>query len=401
MKQLLLASFIALSFSAYAEGDSDGKSNEKSQAEQSKKDGEQQAAPKEFKVQLAKVGSKSNVFKQNLPGRVAAYRTAEVRSRVEGIVEKRVFEEGSIVNQGDVLFYIEKDKIQAEVDAAKANVENAQAAYNLSLVTLGRYKRLLKMGAVSQQDHDNYEAQTKQLKATVSQAEAELNRNKVNIGYTQVLAPITGRIDKALVTEGALVTAGGTTLLAEIEQLDKVYIDFTRSETESRNLEEALGLNNAEALESKEIDINFSDGRSAGKGVMEFISRKVDPTTGAVSLRATVENPHNVLLPGMYVRVTIPVVKATDLTVVTTKAIHFENNKPFVYQIKDKKIVKTPVKTAGFLEQDTIITDGLKPGEEVVISDTSVAVKMQDTGVPIVGEFESQSGASKDNTNKE
>lgn len=354
---------------------------------QDEEGGEAAGLPEKYTVQITKAENKSNVFTQNLPGRVTAYRNAEVRSRVEGIVEKRVFEEGSFVEQGQVLFYIEKSQIQAQVNAAQANVENAEAAYELSLTTLERYKKLLKLGAVSKQEHDNYAAQTKQLKAQVSQAKAELDRNQVNLGYTTVTAPISGRIDKALVTEGALVTAGGSSLLAEIEQLDKVYIDFTRSESQGRQLEDALNTGNAKALQSKEVEIYFSDGQFAEKGVMEFISRKVDPNTGAVSLRATVNNPDQVLLPGMYVRVSIPVAEADNLIVVSQRALAFKDGQPFVRQIKEGKLVDVTVKTSGLLGSDAIITEGLSAGDEVVISDITVAKKMEQMGVPIVGEM--------------
>lgn len=360
----------------------------------------EQSLPEKYVVQVAKATSKSNTFKQNLPGRVVAYRNAEVRSRVEGIVEKRVFEEGSFVQQGDILFYIEKSQIQAQVNAAQANVENAEAAYQLSLTTLSRYKKLLKLGAVSQQEHDNYEAQTKQLKAQVSQAKAELDRNQVNLGYTTVIAPISGRIDKALVTEGALVTAGGSVLLAEIEQLDKVYIDFTRSESESRQLESALSMENAKALESKEVDIFFSDGQFAEKGVMEFISRKVDPNTGAVSLRATVDNPEQVLLPGMYVRVSVPVVEADNLIIIPQRALLFKEGKPFVKQIKEQKIVETAIKTSGTLGSDIIVTTGINAGDEVIISDTTVASKMEQIGVPIEGELSKPKDTASNDTSE-
>ena len=147
---------------------------------------------------------------QDLPGRVSAYRIAEVRARVAGIIEKRVFEEGSRVEAGQVLFRIEDKSLKATLQARKADVANAVAAYNLSVQTLKRYKKLLKLGAVSRQEYDTNAAQNQQSRAQLEQAKANLEIARINLDYATVTAPISGRIDKALVTEGALTTAGST-----------------------------------------------------------------------------------------------------------------------------------------------------------------------------------------------
>lgn len=328
---------------------------------------QQQAVP----VQVAEVTSDTTIITQNLPGRVVAIRTAEVRARVDGILEKRVFTEGQDVEKGQALFHIDDRIMSANVNAAKADLSAAQAQQRLNKQTLKRYAELLKQGAVSQQEYDTYLAQSLQADAQVEQAKAQLQKSQINLDYATVEAPISGRIGQALVTEGALVSASGATHLATIEQLDQVYVDFTRSSTEINTLRELLSGSDATDSSSQSVEIMFNDGTPyEHKGHIEFSSLSVDPDTGSVMLRATVKNPNYKLLPGMFVRVKAPVADSQTLLQVPQKAIQMTSQGAVVKVVKDGKLAIQPVELGQMMGESWVITSGLNAGDKVIVSNS-------------------------------
>ncbi|MEH6443635.1 MAG: efflux RND transporter periplasmic adaptor subunit [Oceanospirillaceae bacterium] len=318
---------------------------------------------KTIPVMVVQISSDSVSVSQDFPGRVSAFRTAEVRARVTGIVEKRVFDEGSKVVAGQVLFQIENRSLLATVRAGKADVANANAAYNLSRLTLARYKKLLDIGAVSRQEYDANRAQNQQSKAQVQQAKANLEIAQINLDYSTVTAPIDGRIDRALVTEGALVTKDSTQL-ATIEQIGKVYIDFSKPS--------ASGPQTSNENSDTAIEILFSDGTIyPHKAQLEFSSMSVDQATGAISLRAVVDNPNFSLLPGMFVRVKVPTAGSNQLKI-PQKAVIIGAKGAVVFLVKDKKLASTPIKLGAMNGASWFVKSGLKAGDRVVVSDTTI-----------------------------
>lgn len=339
-------------------------------------EGQQQAVP----VQVAEVTSDKTTITQNLPGRVMAIRTAEVRARVDGILEKRIFTEGQDVEKGQALFQIDDRVMSANVNAAKADLSNARAQQKLNKQTLKRYEELLKQGAVSQQEYDTYSAQSQQADAQVEQAKAQLQKSQISLDYATVEAPISGRIGRALVTEGALVSAAGATHLATIEQLDEVYVDFTRSSTEINKLRELFSGSDATDSSSQSVEIMFDDGTPyEHEGHLEFSSLSVDPDTGSVMLRATVKNPNHKLLPGMFVRVKAPVADSQTLLQVPQKAVQLTGQGAVVKVVKDGKLAMQPVELGPMMGESWVIKSGLKAGDKVIVSNT----QMLQPGTPV------------------
>ncbi len=328
--------------------------------------------PPKIPVIVIEVGGESEIVSQDLPGRVSAYRTAEVRARVTGIIQRRVFEEGSNVTANQVLFQIESKSLQATVRVKKADVAQALAGYNLSRQTLKRYKKLLALGAVSRQEYDTYKNGNQQSRAQVEQAKANLEIAQINLDYATVAAPISGRIDKALVTEGALANADSTQL-ATIEQIDKVYIDFTRSSSDVIKIRQATSAGSLSDANDINIAVSFSDGSAyEHQAQLEFSSMSVDKTTGAIALRAVVDNPNNRLLPGMFVRVKVPIAKTNNIIKVPQKAVNITGQGAKVFIVKDNKLVMTDVTLGPMTGDSWFVQSGLNKGDKVVMSDTTI-----------------------------
>lgn len=329
--------------------------------------GQQQAVP----VQVTEVTADTTTITQNLPGRVVAVRTSEVRARVDGILEKRVFKEGEDVKKDQPLFHIDDSVMKANVAVAKADLSAARAQQKLNKQTLKRYEQLLKQGAVSQQEYDTYLAQSLQADAQVEQAKAQLTKAQINLNYATVKAPISGRIGRALVTEGALVSASNGTHLATIEQLDQVYVDFTRSPDELNKLRDLFSGSDATDSGSQQVAILFNDGTPYEySGQLEFSSLSVDPDTGSVMLRAIVKNPEHQLLPGMFVRVETPVADSQTLIQVPQKTVQITAKGPMVKVVKDGKLAMQPIELGPMLGESWVIKSGLNAGDKVIVSNT-------------------------------
>ncbi|MDM1755344.1 efflux RND transporter periplasmic adaptor subunit, partial [Acinetobacter towneri] len=240
---------------------------------------------------------------ENLPGRVTAYRIAEIRPQVGGIVDKVLFKQGSYVQAGQPLFKLNSEIFQADVKSNQATLNRAQAEVTRLQVLLKRYTELVKVNAVSQQEYNNTEADYKKAKADVAQMQAMLSRQQLNLKYATVTAPISGTIGEILVTEGALVGQGDSNAMAVIQQINKVYVDVKQSISDYEKLQEALQQGDVSNIKHT-VEILNSQGKPYNvTGEILFSDTKVDPDTGDVTIRILVNNQNQKLLPGMYVRV--------------------------------------------------------------------------------------------------
>jgi len=310
--------------------------------------------PPEVDVITAKAGSVT--VTKDLPGRLQAYRTAEVRARVEGVIEKRLFREGSNVKAGQSLFQIDPRIYQSAATSAKANLEVAKQ-------NLERYETLLKMKMVSQQAYDQAEAQ-------VLQADAALTRANEDLKNASVPAAISGHIGRALVTEGALVGNGEPTLLATIEQIDPIYANFTQSGGDMLRLKQAIKAGNLKLDRSAKVELLLEDGSLyAYPGKIFFSDLAVDPGTGSVTLRAVFPNPKQDLLPGMFVRVRFSEAVTENAISVPQRAVLAGPQGQFVMVVgAENKVAPIPVKTGRMAGSDFIIASGLKGGEQVIVN---------------------------------
>ena len=306
-------------------------------------------------VDVITVAAGSATLTQDLPGRIQAYRTAQVRARVEGVVEKRLFREGSDVKAGTSLFQIDARTYRAAAEAAKADLAIARQ-------TVERYQPLLEVKAVSQQEYDLANAKAKQAEAALIRAEEDLQN-------ASVPAAISGRIGRALVTEGALVGKGEATQLATIEQLDPIYANFTQSGADLLRLRHAVSSGKLKRTDSAKVELLLEDGSAYPlSGRIFFTDMAVDPSTGAVSLRAEFPNPKRDLLPGMFVRIRFPEAVAENALRIPQRAVQTGPQGQSVLLVSaDGKVMPQPVKTGGMAGPDFIIAEGLKGGEQVIV----------------------------------
>ena len=243
-------------------------------------------------------------LQRDLVGRLSPYRSSDVRARVAGVVQKRVYQEGSDVKEGQVLFLIDPAPLQASLSAAQANLASAQATYANAKVAADRARQLAPQKFVSRSDLDNAEAAERSAAAAVQQARANVETARINLGYASVTAPIAGRAGKQQVTEGALVGQGDTTLLTTINQIDPLYANFSMSSSELQAIQQAQGEGKVELASAgqRTVQIVLPNGRALDRtGTLDFSDTVVDPATGSVSLRATVPNADRALLPGTFV----------------------------------------------------------------------------------------------------
>jgi len=306
-----------------------------------------------------------------LPGRIAATRVSEVRARVSGILQERVFEQGTLVKQGDVLYRIDPRLFRVRVASAEATLQRAKATQQNARLQLERQQNLRERNIATGIDYDTAAVAVAQADADVASAEAGLDEAKINLDYTDVRAPITGIIGGALVTEGALVTADGTSNLALIQQIDPVYADFTQSAQDLLNLKRAVAEGKLESAAPGEarVELVFDDGSLyAEPGRLLFASANVDPNTGQVTLRAEFPNQHGDLLPGMYVRVRIEQAVRQDALTVPQRAVtRNEAGQAQVYVLgQGNKAELRPVTLGQVLGSEWVVETGLKPGETVI-----------------------------------
>ncbi|ARP83094.1 efflux transporter periplasmic adaptor subunit [Bordetella genomosp. 8] len=307
----------------------------------------------------------------DLPGRVDAVRDAQIRARVTGIVQKIVFQQGGDVKENELLFKIDPAPYKAAYDQAAAQLKQSQADLFSAKALADRYAPLVKANAVSKQEYDNAVASYRQADAAVAAAKANLQNASINLGYTNVTSPITGRIGKPLVTEGALVEGSSATQMALVQQLDPVYVDFTQSTTDLAALRKAFAAGQLQKVGENAAlaEVVLEDGSIYGhKGKLLFTGITVDPSTGQVNLRAEFPNPETVLLPGMYVRVRLTQGVDDKALLVPQQALQrTPDGLQSLMLVRDGKIDQVNVTTGNALNGRWVITSGLKAGDVVVV----------------------------------
>ncbi|SIT28829.1 efflux RND transporter periplasmic adaptor subunit [Achromobacter sp. MFA1 R4] len=306
-----------------------------------------------------------------LPGRVDAVRDAQIRARVTGIVQRIAFEQGGDVKENQLLFKIDPAPYKAAYDQATAQLKQAQANLFSAKLLADRYAPLVKANAVSKQEYDNAVASYRQSDAAVAAAKAAQDNAAINLGYTDVTSPITGRIGKPLVTEGALVESTSATQMATVQQLDPIYVDFTQSTTDLAALRRAFASGRLQQVgqDAARATVVLEDGTEYDHpGKLLFTGITVDPTTGQVNLRAEVPNPDAILLPGMYVRVRLEQGFDDSALMVPQQALQrTADGKQSLMLVRDNKIAQVPVTTGGALNNNWLVTSGLKAGDVVVV----------------------------------
>ena len=307
-----------------------------------------------------------------LPGRLEASRVAQVRARVAGIVLKRLFVEGSDVKAGQALFQIDSASYQATVASAQASLARAQANVTQATAQAERYKPLLEANAISKQDYVNAVAAQKQAEADVALAKATVQSGQINLGYASVTAPISGRIGRALVTEGALVGQGEATPLALVQQINPMYVNFTQSTTDVLKLRRAIASGQFKRMggaDGASVRIVLEDGSDYPQAAkLLFSDLSVDQTSGQITLRAEVPNPTGVLLPGMYVRVHLEQAEMPTGIVVPQQAVTRGSTGDSVMVVSaDGKVVPRPVKVGAAQGGQWIILEGVSTGEMVMV----------------------------------
>jgi membrane fusion protein (multidrug efflux system) len=304
----------------------------------------------------------------DLPGRLEASRVAQVRARAAGILQKRLFTEGSDVKAGQPLFQIDPLPYQASYANAQASLARAEANLTQAAALAERYKPLMEANAVSKQEYINAVAAAKQAEADVAAAKAAITNARLSVDYAHVTAPISGRIGRALVTEGALVGAAEATQLALIQQISSVYVNFTQSANEVQQLRRALkaGQLRTAGSDAAQVRIVLDDGTEV-PGKLLFTDVSVDASSGQVALRAEVPNSNSALLPGQYVRVRLSQAEVPSGILLPQQAVTRSASGDNVLVVgADNKPVPRQVKIGAAQGNQWVVLDGLKPGEQVI-----------------------------------
>ena len=322
-----------------------------------------------------------------LPGRLEASRVAQVRARASGILLKREFREGSDVKAGQLLFRIDPAPLVAAAQNAQATLARAEANAVQAKALADRYKPLVEANAVSKQEYATAVASQKTAEADVAAGRAAVQTAKINLGYANVTSPIAGRIGRALVTEGALVGQGDATELAVVQQINPMYVNFTQSASDVLKLRRALAAGQykrANGEEAASVNVVLEDGTDyALPGKLLFSDLTVDSTTGQVTLRAEVPNPKGELLPGLYVRVRLEQAQATNAITVPQQAVtRTQQGDTLSVVSADGKISQRTVKISAAKDNQWVVLDGLKAGEQVMV-DGFQKLQMMPPGTPV------------------
>jgi len=306
-----------------------------------------------------------------LPGRTSAFRIAEVRPQVSGIILKRNFEEGSDITAGSSLYQIDPATYQAAFESAKGNLAKAQATAQIAHLTVKRYQSLVGTQYVSKQEYDQAVASARQADADVLSAKAAVESARINLAYTKVTSPISGRIGKSNVTEGALVTNGQATALATVQQLDPIYVDLTQSSNDFLQLKQAIEQGSLTKDGTSGVNIIMDNGQVYGHtGKLEFTDVTVDESTGSVTLRAVFSNPDHQLLPGMFVRARVDEGIQPDAILVPQQGVTRTPRGDALVMVVDEqnKVETRPVVAAEAIGDQWLVKEGLKPGDKVIVS---------------------------------
>jgi membrane fusion protein (multidrug efflux system) len=330
------------------------------------------AASGPVEVGVVTIAPRAVTLSRDLPGRTSAYRVAEVRARVNGIVLKRLFTEGSDVKEGQRLFLIDAASYEANLDGASAARARAEANLANARLQGERYADLVKDGSVSRQEYETATAALKSAEADVAAARAAEQAARINLGYTAVTSPVSGRIGRAAVTEGAYVQAAQATLLAIVQQLDPIYVDVTQSTAEVLKLRRDLeaGRLLAAGQGQARAKLVTEEGREyALPGTLQFADVSVDPGTGSIGLRALFPNPKGELLPGMFVRARLEEgVNPQALLVPQVGVTRDQKGLPVAMVVNaEKKVERRQLVTDRSIGDSWLITEGLKAGDQVIV----------------------------------
>ena len=317
-------------------------------------------------VEVLKIEPETAAISYELPGRAAAYRQSQIRPQVDGIITDRMFEEGTDVEKGQQLYQIDDARYKALLNSAKADLASASANVKTVKARASRYKELVKIKAISQQELDDTNSQLHQANAAVAVAQAAVELAQVNLDYTKVYAPITGRISRSFVTEGALVTTNQAQSLATITQLDPMYVDLQQSSSDATYLRSRLRSENAISVD---ITVNDkTDNDSHHKGTLKFSEVVVDELTGSVALRALVPNPEGLLLPGQFVKATLNLGQSEVLLVPQRATTRRADGSLIVWVVNENNQAQIrPIKTKRAYKDRWIVSDGLQPGDIVIV----------------------------------
>lgn len=326
---------------------------------------QEQEAPALPQVSVLTLTGRELVISEDLPARVAALRSADIRAQISGIVQRRLFEQGAEISAGTVLFQINPAPFKADVDSAAAALQRAEAVLARARIQIDRLKPLLRTDAISRQTYDDAISQRDQAAADVAQARATLARHQLNLQFASVEAPIAGRIDQALVSEGALVSPTDTTPMARIQQIDQVYVDVRQPASVLESLRQQAGSTAPELA----VEILGSNGTPLGmQGRILFSGIEVDAGTGDVLLRVLVDNPERRLLPGLYVQARISRARFANALTVPQQAVVRTSGQTSVWVVDGQgQAQQVPVNTAELVNSQYRIASGLSAGQQVVI----------------------------------
>ncbi|QJR81173.1 efflux RND transporter periplasmic adaptor subunit [Alteromonas pelagimontana] len=360
MKKALLIFATALALSVVG-----GCSEQNEQTQASAPQGGQQPPAQAVSVVALQPQAVKNTV--TLPGRVSALRQSQVRPQVNGVITKRLFEEGATVEKGQQLYQIDDARYKAELASAKADLESAQANLKTMEARSTRYKDLLAKNSVSAQEYDDALAQSQQAQASIAVAEASLQLAQVNLDYTKVYAPISGQISRSMVTVGTLVTANQEQQLATITQLDPIYVDMQQSGKSILQVRRAM-----QAQKSLPVELSFDESTGQTyehQGELKFSEVTVDETTGAVTLRAVFPNEDSLLMPGMFVKAAVTLSTDEQLLVPQRATTRQPDGSLVVFIVNgDNKVEARTLQTDGAFKDQYIVTGGLQQGDRVIVT---------------------------------
>ncbi|EHJ60477.1 membrane fusion protein [Novosphingobium pentaromativorans US6-1] len=332
----------------------------------------EQPKPQPPKVGVVKITEQSVELTTDLPGRVQAVETSEVRPQINGVIRQRLFAEGSFVKAGQVLYEIEDAPYRAALGTAQGNLANAQATVRATQLQADRYRELVDINAVSKQEFDNAVASAQQAKANVAAQKSAVDSARVNLGFTHIRAPISGRIGRSFYTRGALVQTGQSDPLATIMRTDSVYVDVTQTAAQILDLKDALanGGLSRENRESARVKLILPNGKTYPiEGRLEFAEVAVDPDTGSVTIRATFPNPDGLLQPGMFVRAQLVEGIKQNAILAPQQGISRDprGRATALVVTNDNKVEMRQVEAVRPIGDKWLISDGLKPGDRLIV----------------------------------
>lgn len=331
-------------------------------------DAAQQPPPPE--VSVVTLAPENTTLTRELPGRTTAYQIAEVRPQASGIIERRLFTEGGMVGEGEPLYQLDDATYQAALSSARAQLARAEATVEAARLRAARTTELARIDAVSRQDEENATAALRQAEADVQAARAAVQSAQVNVGFARITAPISGQIGRSSVTQGALVTANQPQPLATIQQLDPIYVDLTQSASELLELRKAVAAGTLERAEMP-VTILLEDGTEyPHQGTLAFSEVSVDPSTGSFAVRVVVDNPEQILMPGMYVNAIVGSGVRQDAILVPQQGIARDpkgNTSAMV--VNDQGLVESrPVRVSRTVGDKWLVEEGLAAGDKVIVA---------------------------------